>query len=204
MDISCIILTCLLLLQMIVVLIMLNPIYDVQKMTKYIHHITKTYKRMYHTAIMAYFSFVIYLGMYIPLQNIQYIIFNNHLNEYDKLILLNRVEKNYIIAGFSLFMVIVMYSVRALISFTANLIEISKRSETLMLQSKSKDNVKLITNEGILPNLLRVKRSISYETILYGTELKDQLKTMMVKNMDLPRNQCMLSSILETTNSNVL
>lgn len=193
MDSSCIILTCLLLLQMAMVLIMLNPAYDVRKLTKLINLTTKKFRRAYFLLIGAYFSFVIYLGMFIPLQNIQVLIFTNDLAPYEKLILLSRIEKNYIIAGFSLFLVIVMYGVRALLSYTASLARLTKRSsEAFVMNTKKRA-------EDILPNLLRVKRSISYEAILCTNELKEHLKIMM-KNIEQTPNRCTLSSILETSN----
>lgn len=196
MDSSCLILTCLLLLQMILILIMLNPVYDVRKLTKYLNYTTKRFKRTFFLLIGSYFSFVIYLGMYIPLQNIQLLIFSNDLTAYEKLTLLSRIEKNYIVAGFSLFLVVVLYGVRSLLSYTANLAKLTKKSsEQLVLNTRKRV-------EDILPNLLKVKRSISYEAILCTNELKEHLKVMM-KNIDLTPNRCTLSSILETSSVSV-
>lgn len=198
MDSSCILLTCLLLIQMAMVLIMLNPIYDVRKLTQFINHITRCYKRTYFFFIAFYFTSVLYLGMYRPLQSIHILIFSPNLHEYDKLILLHNVEKNYITAGFSLFLVVVLYGVRALLSYTASLtILTEKQSNPLIVRSRSKETY--VGNESILPNLLRVKRSISYETVLFTNELREQLK-IIIKNFDFPHDKIALSGILEASN----
>ena len=55
-------------------------------------------------------------------------------------------------------------------------------------------------NESILPNLLRVKRSISYETVLFANELREKLKVIM-KGADYPSERCALASILEGNNN---
>ncbi|KAJ0174994.1 hypothetical protein K1T71_009135 [Dendrolimus kikuchii] len=199
MDGSCIILTCLLLLQMIALLVMLNPIYDTREIVDLINTITLEYKRYYYCSVYIYFTAVIYFGMYNPLRDIHRLIFSSHLNEYEKLILLSRVEKNYVIAGFSLFLVIVLYGMRALLSYTANLATITdKRSESLIVKQQNSD--KKLTPEYILANLLRVKRSISYETILFANELKEQLK-MMINSTDFAHNRSTLNNILETSNA---
>ncbi|XP_026741161.1 uncharacterized protein LOC113503413 [Trichoplusia ni] len=198
MDASCMILTGLLLIQMAMVLIMLNPIYDVRKLTQFISNLTKNYRRTYLFFVAFYFTSVLYLGMYLPLQSIHKLIFNVGLHEYDKLILLHNVEKNYITAGFSLFLVVVIYGVRALLSYTASLTLLAeKRSQPLIVRSKSKE--KCVPNESILPNLLRVKRSISYETVLFTNELREQLK-VIIKSVEYPHERCALSSILEASN----
>ncbi|KAL0821278.1 hypothetical protein ABMA28_005878 [Loxostege sticticalis] len=204
MDASCIFLTFMLLIQMAMILIMLNPVYDVRKLTQFITSATKGHRVCYFCTVTSYFVSVVYLGMYIPLQNIHKLIFSKVLNEYEKLILLNRIEKNYIIAGFSLFLVVVMYGVRALLSYSASLVEITDRqSDTLMVHSDSKLEKKVFgLSENILPNLLRVKRSISYETILFTNELREQLKAV-IRNVDFPHNRCTLSSILETSTVNI-
>ncbi|CAH0399373.1 unnamed protein product [Chilo suppressalis] len=200
MDGSCIFLTFMLLLQMGLILVMLNPIYDVRKITHHIGEATKNYRTVYYCTVLAYFLSVVYLGMYIPLQNIHTLIFSNYLNEYEKLILLSRIEKNYIIAGFSLFLVVVIYGVRGLLSYAASLLEMNDRhSDPLMIHSDTKLEKKVFgLSESILPNLLRVKRSISYETILFTNELREQLKAV-IRNVDFPLNKCTLSSILETS-----
>ncbi|XP_075979572.1 uncharacterized protein LOC142978862 [Anticarsia gemmatalis] len=201
MDVSCITLSLLLLIQMAVILTMLNPIYDVRKITKLINGLTKDYKRIYMSFIMFYFTSVLYLGMYIPLQSIHKLIFNTSLKEYDKLILLHSVEKNYITAGFSLFLVVVIYGVKALLSYTASLSCLTdKQSSPLIVESKSRDNI--VPAEPFLPNLLRVKRSISYETILFTNELREQLKNI-IKSVEYPQQRSTLSSILEASNANL-
>ncbi|CAH0588194.1 unnamed protein product [Chrysodeixis includens] len=198
MDASCMILTGLLLVQMAMVLIMLNPIYDVRLLTQFIGHVTKSYKRTYFFLIAFYFTSVLYLGMYLPLQSIHKLIFNVGLHEYDKLILLHNVEKNYITAGFSLFLIVVIYGVRALLSYTASLsILTEKQSQPLIVKSESRERI--VNNENILPNLLRVKRSISYETVLFTNELREQLK-VIIKSVEYPHERCALSSILEANN----
>lgn len=199
MDGSCIVLTFMLLIQMALILIMLNPVYDVRKVTQYLTTTMKVHRIYYICTVIAYFLSVVYLGMYIPLNNIHKLIFAKALNEYEKLILLNRIEKNYIIAGFSLFLVVVMYGVRALLSYAASLVEITeRRSDTLLVQTQSKEKKAYGVSENILPNLLRVKRSISYETILFTKELREQLRAV-IKNVEFPHNRCTLSSILETS-----
>ncbi|XP_012545353.1 uncharacterized protein LOC101742731 [Bombyx mori] len=203
MDPSCIILSCILFLQMILLLGMLNPIYDVRVVIHNINCFTKYFKKYYIIGIFAYFATIIYHGMYIPLQNIIRLIFSKNIYEVEKLILLSRVEKNYIIAGFSLFLLVVTFAVKALLSYTASLAEICRRSEPLVLSPGSMKEKKMISNENILANLLRVKRSISYETIMFANDMREQFKTM-IKSMDTPQSQEPLSSIVESTNGYVL
>ncbi|KAG6451054.1 hypothetical protein O3G_MSEX006923 [Manduca sexta] len=198
MDTGCIILSCLLFLQMIMILAMLNPIYDVRRVTDSINNLMKNHKRLYYMVVISYFVCVVHFGMYVPLQNIHNLVFSTELNDYNKLVLFSRVEKNYVIAGFSLFLVVVQYAVRALIAYTASLMDFFKRSEPLVLRSESKENKSHLThNEYIMANLLRVKRSISYETILFDNELKEQLK-LMIRNIDFPQTRCTISKISET------
>lgn len=202
MDPTCIFLTFLLLLQMAFILIMLNPVYDVRKITYFINSTIKSYRSYYFLSIFTYFLCVIYFGMYIPLQSIHRLIFCKHINDYEKLMLLRRVEKNYIIAGFSLFLVVVMYGVKALVSYTASLMEISDRqNDSFIVRTDSKSSKKaLCSSVNILPNLLRVKRSISYETILFTKEIREQLKNVL-RNVEFPHNRsATLSSILEIMN----
>ncbi|XP_059061165.1 uncharacterized protein LOC131854057 [Achroia grisella] len=199
MDACCIILTCLLLIQMAVILIMLNPVYDVKKISQYLTTVTKTHKTFYFCSITCYFLSVVYLGMCVPLQSIHSLIFSNILNEYDKLILLSRVEKNYIIAGFSLFLVVVMYGIRALLLYTASLVDLADNNDSLL---RSESKVQKKSHPNILPSLLRVKRSISYETILFTNEIREQLKAV-IRNIEFPHNRCALSSILETMHVNI-
>ncbi|KAM3965453.1 uncharacterized protein ACR2FA_000288 [Aphomia sociella] len=199
MDAGCIFLTCLLLIQMALILIMLNPMYDARKISQYFTISTKSHKNFYICMLSCYFISVTYLGMYIPLQNVHKLIFNNILKEHEKLILLSKIERNYIIAGFSLFLVVVTYGVRALLHYTASLIELNDNSHSLVVHSGTKIGKNLHAN--ILPNLLRVKRSISYETILFTNELREQLKAV-IRNVGYPHNRCTLSSILETCNVN--
>ena len=75
MTSSCMVLTCLLLVQMAVLLIMLNPIYDAMILTNLINDLTKSYRRTYLFIIAFYFTSVLYLGMYLPLQSIHKLIF---------------------------------------------------------------------------------------------------------------------------------
>ncbi|XP_052752132.1 uncharacterized protein LOC113510743 [Galleria mellonella] len=193
MDTCCVILACLLLIQMALILIMLNPVYDVKKISQYLDISTKTHRKLYFCCVSCYFITVVYLGMYIPLQSIHKLIFSDSLNEFEKMILLSRIEKNYIIAGFSLFLVVVMYGVRALVSYTVSLMELTDNE--VVLESESKVQKKLNTN--ILANLLKVKRSVSYETILFTNEIREQLKAV-IRNVEFPHNKCALSSILES------
>lgn len=204
MDGSCIFLTFMLLIQMAMILIMLNPVYDVRKIAQYLTSATKSYRCAYYSIVSTYFGTVVYLGMYIPLQNIHKLIFSKVINEYEKLILLSRIEKNYIIAGFSLFLVVVMYGVRGLLSYASSLLELTDRqSDSLMVRSDAKMEKKVFgLSESILPNLLRVKRSISYETILFTNDLREQLKAV-IRSVDYPHNRCTLSSILETSSVNI-
>lgn len=191
---GCMVLTCLLLIQMAALLIMLNPIYDVMKLTKCINNLTKGYRRTYLFFIAFYFTSVLYLGMYLPLQSIHTLIFSDDLLNHDKVILLHSIEKNYITAGFSLFLVVVLYGVRALLEYTASLTVFMGNQELpVQVQAKLK---KQTVNESILPNLLRVKRSISYETVLLTNELREKLK-IIIKGMDHSVGRTALTSILE-------
>nr|XP_049702426.1 uncharacterized protein LOC110370375 [Helicoverpa armigera] len=202
MDASCIILSCLLMIQMAMVLTMLNPIYDVTKLTQFINDVTKSYRRTYLFSIAFYFTSVLYLGMYIPLQSIHKLIFTVNLHEYDKLTLLHNVEKNYLTAGFSLFLVVVIYGVRALLSYTASLSVLTeKESHHSVDCSKEKTSNKL--NSNLLPKLLRVKRSISYETVFFTNELREQLK-LIIRNVDFPHDKTALSSLLGVNRSSSL
>ncbi|XP_045501263.1 uncharacterized protein LOC123698598 [Colias croceus] len=185
MDVSCIILGCFLLFQMAVILTMLNPMYDIRKLLVYFNRAMKSCKA-YYSSIALYFFVIIYYGMFIPLLNISKLISNKIPNEYEKLVLLSRIERNYLIAGFSLFLFIVLYGVRTLVSYAASLLHISMlTSETLISRKKR------FPSENILPNLLRVKRSVSYESILFANE---ELR-MILKRVDFPHNSS--PSILE-------
>lgn len=190
MEVSCMILSCVLLMQMALILIMLNPVYDVRKITRYINRTIKYHRLYYSFIIMTYFFSIIYLGMFIPLHSVHKLIFGSYVEDVEKLVLLRKVEKNYIITGFSLFLVVVIYGVRALVSYTACMVELSKRSnESLNIDSdaaKAEERKKRCSSLNILPNLLRVKRSISYETILFTNELREHLKNIL--RNDFPRN----------------
>ncbi|XP_053611250.1 uncharacterized protein LOC128675712 [Plodia interpunctella] len=197
MDGTCIYLTIILLLQMCFTLGMLNPIHDVRRIASLIRLTTLKCTSSYFVIVMIYFCSIVYLGMYIPLQNIHRLIFTEDYNEYEKLVLLTRIERNYIIAGFSLFLVVVMYGIRSLVTYTADLTHITERQVPFIGEKDiSMKNVSGIS-ENILPGLLRVKRSISYETILFTNELRDHLKAV-IKNIGLPQSNCTLSSLLET------
>lgn len=198
MATNCMVLTCLLLVQMATLLIMLNPIYDAAKLTQFINNFTKDYRRTYLFFIAFYFTSVLYLGMYLPLQSIHTLIFSNHLHEYDKLSLLHSIEKNYITAGFSLFLVVVIYGVRALLAYTASLSAFTKQVVPAKVATRSKAHA---LNESILPNLLRVKRSISYETVLFTNELKEKLK-IIIRGVEYPLvPQSALANILEANHA---
>lgn len=190
MDVSSMVLSCVLLMQMALILIMLNPVYDVRKITRYINRTIKYHRLYYSFVIVSYFISIIYLGMFIPLNSVHTLIFGSCVEDVEKLILLRKVEKNYIITGFSLFLVVVIYGVRALVSYTACMVELSKRSnESLVINSdaaKTEEKKALCSSLNILPNLLRVKRSISYETILFTNELRNHLKSIL--RNDFPRN----------------
>ncbi|XP_013200780.1 uncharacterized protein LOC106143279 [Amyelois transitella] len=200
MDGTCIYLTIILLTQMCFTLGMLNPIHDIKKIASIIRMTTTKRRSSYFICILVYFCSIIYLGMYIPLQNIHRLIFSGSFTEYEKLLLLNRIERNYIIAGFSLFLVVVMYGVRSLVTYTADLADITERQVPLLFDRNNPRNGKnnaIGVRENILPGLLRVKRSISYETILFTNELREHLKAV-IKNIALPQGNCTLSSLLET------
>lgn len=199
MDTSCIALGCLLLIQMALILVLLNPIYDVRKITKQVNRTIKDYRTSYFMGIILYFGSVVYLGMFIPLQNIYRLLYAKKLNEYEKLVLFTRVEKNYIIAGFSLFLLVVLYGVKALISYASSILEVSIATrESLVIKSHSKELKKkeFLLQENILPNLLRVKRSVSYENILFANELREQLKAIL-KNTEYVHYTPSISSILD-------
>lgn len=185
---------------MAALLIMLNPIYDATKLTQFINDITKDYRRTYLFFIAFYFTSVLYLGMYLPLQSIHTLIFSRHLHEYDKLTLLHSIEKNYITAGFSLFLVVVLYGVRALLAYTASLSVFTKQVVPVVpakVPSRSRIHA---ANESILPKLLRVKRSISYETVLFTNELREKLK-IIIRGVEYPQEST-LANILEANHAN--
>ncbi|XP_046966879.1 uncharacterized protein LOC124534882 [Vanessa cardui] len=200
MDASCIILGCLLLIQMAAILMLLNPIHDLRRRARQMNNIMKRHRSYCFLLLGVYFSCVVYLGMFIPLQNIYNLIANNFLNKYEKLVLLSRVEKNYLIAGFSVFLFIVLNGVRSLTIYAANVLELSIATNSLALEesrnSHKLNKVKVPPPVLILPNLLRVKRSISCETILFAKELREYLKTIL-KNAELPYNSCTITNILQ-------
>ncbi|XP_026325903.1 uncharacterized protein LOC113234683 [Hyposmocoma kahamanoa] len=190
MDVSCMVLSCVLLIQMALILIMLNPVYDVRKITRFINKTIKYHQFCYSLVIISYFLSIIYLGMFIPLHSIHKLIFGSYVEDVEKLILLRKIEKNYIITGFSLFLVVVIYGVRALVSYTACMVELTRRSnDSLNVISdgmKNGEKKNICSSLNILPNLLRAKRSISYETILFTNELRNHLKNIL--RNDFPRN----------------
>lgn len=202
MATGCMVLTCMLLFQMAAILIMLNPIYDAKKLTQFINDTTKHYRRTYIFLIAFYFTSILYLGMYLPLQSVHTLIFSNHLLDYDKLNLLHSIEKNYITAGFSLFLVVVLYGVRALLAYTASLpkytdnrglsVQFHQGLPVPVHHDRPKNHV---VNANILPKVLRVKRSISFETVLFTNELREKLK-LLIKNAN-PNEKSALVSILE-------
>lgn len=199
MDMGCVALTFIVLTQMIIVLAMLNPVYDVRKIITSINNRTSDHKNIYYAIVVLYFSSVVIFGMYYPLQNMYSMIFSDELDAHNKLVLLARVEKNYIVAGFSLFLVVVLYGVRALLSYTANLLQIvEKTSESVLSRTTSEKMA--FNDQTILPNLLRVKRSISYEAVLCNNEPKDRFK-ILVKNFNYHQNKNVFSSIFETATS---
>ncbi|CAK1542041.1 unnamed protein product [Leptosia nina] len=176
MDVSSLVLGCVLLLQMSVILVILNPAYDIRKIRSFF----AASSTISNLTIVGYFSLVVYLGMYIPLSSISRLISNEVTCDYEKLVLLNRIEKNYIIAGFSLFLFIVMYGVRALDIYASRLAQILMSSgganfqgQILNLKDKTQRFTSSFSPENILPKLLKIKRSVSYETILFTKELRD-------------------------------
>ncbi|VVD03360.1 unnamed protein product [Leptidea sinapis] len=181
MDTACIVLGSFLLIQMALILVTLNPVYDVRKIATYLNDIAKSHRTLYFFTLAIYFTFVIYLGMYTPLRNISELISDKIISDYDKLVTLRRIEKNYVIAGFSLFLFVVQYGVKFLVSFTASLLDNLTSNDPLCSMSEKKGS---LFTENILPNLLRVKRSVSYENILFSNELREQLKGMLLKNAD--------------------
>lgn len=199
MDMGCLILTLIMLTQMSTILYILNPIYDIRKTITFINDKTRDYKTIYYALIATYFLSVVTLGMYVPLHNIYTIIFSIELDDYDKVILLSRVEKNYIIAGFSLFLLVVLYGMRELLIYTANLAFIvEKISKPAGFKNAPNRDLNV---ENILPKLLRVKRSISKEAFLCTKELQEDLIAMM-KNLRYTQYQNIVSRVFEMTNNN--
>lgn len=199
MDMGCLILTLIMLTQMSTILYILNPIYDIRKTITFINDKTRDYKTIYYALIATYFLSVVTLGMYVPLHNIYTMIFSIELDDYDKVILLSRVEKNYIIAGFSLFLLVVLYGMRELLIYTANLAFIvEKISKTAGFKNAPNRDLNV---ENILPKLLRVKRSISKEAFLCTKELQEDLIAMM-KNLRYTQYQNIVSRVFEMTNNN--
>ncbi|XP_047505616.1 uncharacterized protein LOC125050076 [Pieris napi] len=173
MDLSSSVLGCVLLLQMSVILVMLNPAYDLRK----IRSLFFTSSRICSLTIISYFTLVVYLGMYVPLLNISKLISNEITCEYEKLTILGRIEKNYIIAGFSLFLFIVMYGVRALDIYATRIAQmLVNTNDTVfsqpLVREKRSQRLAPLSQESILPKLLKMKRSVSYETILFAKEFR--------------------------------
>lgn len=184
---------------MVLIVMMLNPAYDVLNISQFISFTIKERRVFYIGALVCYFILLLYLGMYIPLMNLRRLIFSTIHNEYEKMILLSTTEKSYIIAGFSLFLVVVITGLRALLIYTARLLAIKGNNdkETLCEGCDSKTNGSTLgLQECILPNLLQVKRSISYDTILVANDLKDHLKKM-VTNFESPETRKIFSTLLE-------
>lgn len=195
MDVSCFTLGCLVLMQMTSILVLLNPTYDLRRLSKYINSTIRYRKSYLILTIIIYFGVIIYYGMIKPLQTIHDMISDTSYNEFQKITLLSQIEKNYIITGFSLFLFIVLYGVRSLVMYAANLLSLSiATTESLPKRKSTKENGELYP-ENILPNLLRVKRSVSYETIMFASEFRDRLKTIL-KNNELPHNSRAISNIL--------
>ncbi|CAB3244878.1 unnamed protein product [Arctia plantaginis] len=120
MDASYIFLTLLLLIQMALILTMLNPVYDVRKITSCINNLTKSYR----SVLMA------------------------------------------------------------------------KRSAPLVVQTRA---TSLYSSENLPLSFLRVKRSMSYETVLFTNELREQLKNILKSFEYLHDDTPMLSSVLEAS-----
>ncbi|XP_045775561.1 uncharacterized protein LOC123874331 [Maniola jurtina] len=210
MDAGSTILSCLLMFQMTTVLVLLNPINDVRKMSRCINKIAKYNKNYNYFAIALYYGAIAYLGMYIPLQEIHSLITNNTLTATEKLIAFHRIEKNYFIAGFSLFLFIVQHGIKAIVTYAATLLQvtISTRQSIAAIgchtTQKHKNLQQTYSPMHILPNLLRAKRSISYETIMFANEVRDQLRAVL--NNSFNRNNTrteIISHILETNVSNL-
>ncbi|CAH2242383.1 jg12964 [Pararge aegeria aegeria] len=207
MDASCIILGCLLMFQMTTVLVLLNPINDVRKSTRAMNNIAKYHKTYYYLAVTLYFGVIAYFGIITPLQKIHNLITNNALNEYEKLIALHGIEKNYFIAGFSLFMIVVLYGIRALVTYASTLLQLLiSTSQSVVGRNTTREQKRsqaAFSSENILPNLLRVKRSVSYETTLFANELREQLKTMF-RNAETRKNaDYVTTDLLQTKFSNL-
>ncbi|XP_022129905.2 uncharacterized protein LOC111003608 [Pieris rapae] len=173
MDVSSSVLGCVLLLQMSVILVMLNPAYDLRK----IRSLFFTSSRICSLTIISYFTLVVYLGMYVPLLNISKLISNEITCDYEKLTILSRIEKNYIIAGFSLFLFIVMYGVRALDIYATRIAQMLVNANNTvfsqpLLRERRSQGMTPFSQENILPKLLKIKRSVSYETILFAKEFR--------------------------------
>ncbi|KAI5643893.1 hypothetical protein NE865_04069 [Phthorimaea operculella] len=182
MDSAGLLLTCFLLFQMACILIMLNPLYDSRRLTTYIDENIKRYKRVFFISFIGYFINVLYFGIYSPLRKVFDLAFGDSTDQVDQLLALSNVEQNYSTAGFSIFLVVVMLGVKTLLTYTANLTEMAVYSTE---QDAKNETKKLCESVDILPNLLRMKRSISYETIFFPNEIRDQLKTVL-KNVDGP------------------
>ncbi|XP_034833543.1 uncharacterized protein [Maniola hyperantus] len=210
MDAGSIILSCLLMFQMTTVLVLLNPINDVRKTTRCINKIAKHHKSYYYLAIVLYYGAIAYLGMYKPLQEIHSLITNNTLRDAEKLIAFHRVEKNYFIAGFSLFMFIVQFGIKAMVNYAATLLELTMSTgQTIAAIGRRRNRQKKEPQQTFspmhfLPNLLKAKRSISYETIMFANEIRNQLRAVL--NNSFNRNNTrteIISHIIETNVSNL-
>ncbi|XP_063539750.1 uncharacterized protein LOC134748858 [Cydia strobilella] len=175
MDAHCVVASVLLFIQMVMVLVMLNPAYDLRKITNYLNEKIEKYKAYVTLAIALYFAIILYIGVYSPIQNIIELGLCEHINQDERELIMICTEKNCIMTGFSVFLAVIIYGIKCLVSYTASLVEQSDRQITL-------PQLKLL-RPTTLTSALKMKRSISYETILLAKDLREQLNLLM-------RNAC--------------
>ncbi|XP_061719454.1 uncharacterized protein LOC133526758 [Cydia pomonella] len=173
MDSHCAVAAVLLFIQMVMVLVMLNPAYDLRKITNYLNEKTEKYKTYVTLAIALYFGIILYIGVYSPIRNI--IELSEDIDQDERELIMICTEKNCIMTGFSVFLAVIIYGIKYLVSYTVSLVEQSDRQIALP-QPK-------LLRPTTLTSALKMKRSISYETILLARDLREQLNLLM-------RNAC--------------
>ncbi|XP_063626977.1 uncharacterized protein LOC134798519 [Cydia splendana] len=171
MDAHCVVAAALLFIQMVIVLVMLNPAYDQRKITDYINEKTEKYKANVAVVIAVYFAIILYIGVYSPIQNIIMLRLCKHIDQNERELIMICTEKNCIMTGFSIFLAVIIYGIKCLVSYTASLVEQSDRQIAL-------PQLKLL-RPTTLTTAMKMKRSMSYETILMARDLREQLSLLM-------------------------
>lgn len=180
MDANSLILTTFLLIQMCVCLIMLNPVNDARKINQAFNRLKET-TPLLTTFIGLYLYSVVYIGIYLPIKHYHYI---HHCEKKHSaqavLAVTKKLDKDYIKAGFSLFLLVVMIGIKSLITATSSMknkmdnLE-RKMPETNSYRANREDRTN--TREELLmspfchhhPYVLLPKRSISCDSMFQNT-----------------------------------